>query len=214
MRLILVSIIAIVLASSVLAEVVVEVHLRVSKNDSVVVEQFRTVLGKPDLSAVFASDYRVIVKEGNLTKFSTFVPVEFAQVEPWSQEVIIPKQEFDSTGVSFKLPYFGNIGEVVLLREDSRLLTLQLSDLCNGNVVCDYSENFLSCEEDCPLKSADGYCYPASDKVCDPDCAKAVDADCFVPSSRKKFFAVVLVVLLVLALLGGVWYLIERAKHL
>ncbi|MEM2918206.1 MAG: hypothetical protein QXY62_01735 [Candidatus Altiarchaeota archaeon] len=50
-----------------------------------------------------------------------------------------------------------------------------------GNGICesDEGENFLNCREDCPPESKDKYCNGIADGICDPDCLRNLDEDCF-----------------------------------
>ncbi|MCX6801547.1 MAG: hypothetical protein NT067_00385 [Candidatus Diapherotrites archaeon] len=85
------------------------------------------------------------------------------------------EKNFDKT---IWLPYMEKAKYVVLEGVDGEIARFDLGVLCNKNGRCDSAENFLSCEQDCPLNKADNYCLPLTDKICDPDCAKGVDPDC------------------------------------
>ncbi|MCX6710457.1 MAG: hypothetical protein NTV63_05935, partial [Candidatus Woesearchaeota archaeon] len=47
-----------------------------------------------------------------------------------------------------------------------------------GNSICDNTESYLNCPDDCPSGGRDLYCDSKSDGRCDPDCAKSEDPDC------------------------------------
>jgi hypothetical protein len=76
------------------------------------------------------------------------------------------------------LPYMENAKYVVLEGLEGEIARFDLGVLCNKDGKCDSTENFLSCEQDCPLDKTDNYCLPLADKACDPDCAQAIDPDC------------------------------------
>jgi hypothetical protein len=76
------------------------------------------------------------------------------------------------------LPYMENAKYVVLEGVEGEIARFDLGVLCNSDGKCDSAENFLSCEQDCPLGKEDNYCLPLADKICDPDCAEGIDADC------------------------------------
>jgi len=52
-------------------------------------------------------------------------------------------------------------------------------EICNKDGICDPRENYENCPEDCPSGSGDGYCDGLQDLVCDPDCSRSEDVDCF-----------------------------------
>ncbi|MFH1234935.1 MAG: hypothetical protein V1493_04975 [Candidatus Diapherotrites archaeon] len=76
------------------------------------------------------------------------------------------------------LPYMENAKYVVLEGLNGEIARFDLGVLCNNDGKCDSAENFLSCEQDCPLDKTDNYCLPLADKICDPDCAQGIDKDC------------------------------------
>lgn len=52
-----------------------------------------------------------------------------------------------------------------------------------GDKICDITETYHSCPQDCPSGSADNYCDKAEDNICDPDCFDQ-DPDC--PGYQEK----------------------------
>lgn len=56
---------------------------------------------------------------------------------------------------------------------------ISVREICNKNGICDSRENYENCPEDCPSGSLDGYCDGLWDLICDPDCSRSEDVDCF-----------------------------------
>ncbi|MEK6968361.1 MAG: hypothetical protein AABX51_07060 [Nanoarchaeota archaeon] len=46
------------------------------------------------------------------------------------------------------------------------------------NSICDSSETYITCPQDCPSGSADKVCDRVKDGKCDPDCPASLDLDC------------------------------------
>lgn len=62
--------------------------------------------------------------------------------------------------------------------EVTKLMNLNFDEGVCGDGACVLGENFLSCPEDCPSGSYDGYCDKIRDGNCDPDCKPEEDSDC------------------------------------
>lgn len=79
------------------------------------------------------------------------------------------------------LPYYKEAALIMLAKKDgSKKLDVSvgfLADLC-GNGKCDAHESYGDCPADCEPSGKDNYCNKTQDLVCDPDCGKALDADC------------------------------------
>ena len=76
------------------------------------------------------------------------------------------------------LPFLENAKTVSFEHGKSILAEEDLGILCNNNGECGERENYLSCEEDCPLEKEDEYCTGVADGICDPDCSQGIDPDC------------------------------------
>lgn len=55
-----------------------------------------------------------------------------------------------------------------------------------GNTICDSTETYYSCPQDCHSGGRDGYCDSVSDGICDPDCSPNQDSDCTPSSTPAK----------------------------
>jgi putative hemolysin len=62
--------------------------------------------------------------------------------------------------------------------EVSLLMELSFEETTCGDGTCGIPENYLTCPEDCPSGSFDGYCDRVEDGICDPDCESGLDPDC------------------------------------
>lgn len=62
--------------------------------------------------------------------------------------------------------------------EVTELMNLSFEETWCGDNACSDPENYLTCPEDCPSGSDDGYCDGIKDNKCDPDCEKNKDPDC------------------------------------
>jgi hypothetical protein len=78
-----------------------------------------------------------------------------------------------------RLPYFAEAARIELYHSDKLIFKYKI-DLCNKNSICEIEkhENYLSCPEDCPSGSKDGYCDKILDGRCDADCLEEMDIDC------------------------------------
>lgn len=94
------------------------------------------------------------------------------------------RDEFIENETSFEallfFPFFEEAEIIAIGAEDGNLMAFVgiKEILCNGDGECGEGENFLSCEEDCPLRESDNYCLPETDNICDPDCIEGLDEDC------------------------------------
>jgi len=74
------------------------------------------------------------------------------------------------------------IAKMINKREIAILtLTLIMISLANaftcGDNICDVTETYHSCPQDCPSGGSDNYCDKVDDNICDPDCFDQ-DPDC------------------------------------
>ncbi|MEM2919043.1 MAG: DUF333 domain-containing protein [Candidatus Altiarchaeota archaeon] len=67
--------------------------------------------------------------------------------------------------------------------EVTKLMNLNFDEGVCGDNICVLGENFLSCPQDCPSGSYDGYCDGLKDGKCDPDCEIGKDPDCKISTT-------------------------------
>ncbi|MBW3015260.1 hypothetical protein KY330_02460 [Candidatus Woesearchaeota archaeon] len=70
---------------------------------------------------------------------------------------------------------YNNAIEFSVIEEEPEITIIQA---CNSNLICDGSENYLTCPSECKSGSKDSYCDGVSDDRCDPDCDAVTDPDC------------------------------------
>lgn len=119
-----------------------------------------------------------ILNENNEILYEKWVYVSF---------FIFDIGEVNYSSLSFTLPKLENVKTFKLIYKGEEKFSLNLpSILCNNNKICDNSENYLSCPDDCLINAKDGICMNAKeneekdyweDGVCDEDCYK--DDDCY-----------------------------------
>jgi len=61
----------------------------------------------------------------------------------------------------------------------SNILVTHVKCIPNGLCEVDQGENYLTCSDDCPSGSSDNMCDMVRDDICDPDCTKESDLDCY-----------------------------------
>jgi len=153
-------------------------------NGEVIVDDIHVVYGTPSEND---SDGRHIAQLLD-RDLSTLYQLRFFldKIEPTLPETIPPEKydEFIAAETSYEaliyFPYLEGAEIIALGAEDGNLMAfVGIKDIiCNNNGECDDGENFLSCEQDCPLEEEDNYCLPVSEGVCDPDCIEGLDEDC------------------------------------
>lgn len=65
--------------------------------------------------------------------------------------------------------------------------------------ICQATENYVFCPDDCPSGGSDELCDRIRDKRCDPDCSNS-DVDCG-PERKGYFMAFIIIFRLVLGIL-------------
>lgn len=83
---------------------------------------------------------------------------------------------YDNATVLIRFPYTPETAKVEIYHGGVKLQEIDL-ELCNHDGNCSGRENFLSCPEDCPPGSQDGYCDMIRDTRIDPDCYEGEDPD-------------------------------------
>lgn len=83
----------------------------------------------------------LIVEEENVLHFLGF-DVNFLLMTD-------PPQVVDRRIISKKVPYFGNIGTLMLYHNDRLIFDYDLEKLCNHDTVCNGFENEITCAQDC-----------------------------------------------------------------
>ncbi|HLC63450.1 MAG TPA: hypothetical protein VJJ21_03960 [Candidatus Nanoarchaeia archaeon] len=85
----------------------------------------------------------------------------------------------------------------------------ELTVYCSPNNICDKSENYLNCPQDCTTGAQDGICNPIQDSICDQDCTKGADSDC---KDQKSSFTWIYYLLSGIILLAIIIFVIMKLK--
>ena len=76
--------------------------------------------------------------------------------------------------------------------------TIGFARLCGDN-VCQASENYGTCAQDCRSGVRDGYCDGIADGTCDADCGAGQDSDCKAQPGSGVFWAAFAIVVVLAA---------------
>ena len=137
----------------------------------------------------------------------SIIPEKYVLKDSYSAELIdfsdttTYKTSFSPAGYgpfTLTLPYKTDAKEIIIRNPSNeellRIPVLQFADTCN-NAVCEPSESYETCPEDCPSGGKDDYCDGNRDHICDPDCTEEADPDCLkqvkeeikIPEPEKIF---------------------------
>jgi hypothetical protein len=168
-----------------LTDRVIDIHLLVYQNDTVVMDSIQLREGRPSLSQPQDGNYQLTVSDatGEILDRIRF-PLYYDYTGPVLKGVDYSGIRFDPVTFDYKVP-FTEAMKRLDLSHDGRVIFSTELDFCNANQVCDPMETFETCPADCPLNRSDSFCTPANDDVCDPDCWEGVDPDCSVRYSGE-----------------------------
>lgn len=192
----LIPFLVIVLLFSVLvtATKVMQVDLTIYKDDTVVLDGFRVYEGQVDEYPIERSDYILkLTNKNNLIIDEVKLPVSFYvhAVQP---------VETDSLLISAELNYNEDWKLLEVYHDDNLIFQKDIENyFCNSNNICEENENYVSCEQDCPSGSKDGWCDRKTDGKCDPDCLEGIDKDCLEEPEKKFPWPVLIIILIAVA---------------
>ena len=148
--------------------------LTICKNDSTKLEIFGVNIGEPFFPEKEGGAYSVVIedKKGDEV-FKKDLDLKFVLLSD-------PPVMLECGGLSASIKYNKNYHKLSVYRGDNLIFYEELPAFCNEDTICDPSENFFSCEVDCPSGSADGVCDgKLYDGICDHDCDPKSDwKDC------------------------------------
>jgi len=157
---------------------IIDLDLLIHKNDTVEKRWIHLVDGTPSVASGGEGQYSLLVKDvNNNTMFNYTFDAFFDYDGPVVKGENYSGINLDSYELSLKIGYDDEMNKVELWN-GSDLLFMELLDFCNKDSVCNGSETYLSCWDDCSAWSTDGLCINEIDQHCDPDCAEDIDLDC------------------------------------
>jgi hypothetical protein len=205
--LVLLSFCTLLLTVPILAEERIELDLIINQNGSATLFNSRTFFGIGRITQTF-SDYSLsLFDKNNMELKKSYIPVSFL--------ILDPTQEVDEIPVTVNLPYSQDYKQLKVFDNNNAVILQQdLTHLCNLNDVCDFTENTVSCPDDCPSGAQDLFCDRIEDGKCDADCLFG-DNDCHEGASNAGGSSL-------LTFLGGIfvlfaaflmWYYMIRKKE-
>lgn len=123
-------------------------------------------------------DYRLtVVDPSDQVLWSQAFDIYFDYYGPVYEDIDYSNIKYLSFPFSYRIPYTQGMDKLVLYHNAQAIFSKTL-DFCNKNQVCDTTETYLTCPDDCPLDREDKICIDRKEGVCDPDCLGGVDPDC------------------------------------
>ncbi len=164
--------------ASVVSDKIIDLDLLIHKNDSILNQRINLVDGSPSIVNSEEGIYSLLIKDVNgIALFNyTFEPF-FYYNGPFVKDANYSGINLDEYDLSLRIGYDDEMRQLEL-RKNSTIIFSELLNFCNQDEVCNGSETYLSCWDDCKSYSQDGLCLNYSGDGCDPDCAKGVDSDC------------------------------------
>lgn len=195
-----------ILCCSLAAGNILEINLRINKDDSVTGDikvsigassTYRNESGNYLLKILDAAGNRIWSKSYNLKFVVLTNPGTFTDFEL----------------VNEKIGYDRRMYELRLYRNNSMIYKRYL-DFCDSNGICDKNENSISCPEDCDIAIKDNLCTAFEDNVCDPDCIEGRDIDCREVEAKRKQASISLAFLFIMlaALIAAALFEREKLK--
>ncbi len=167
------TILSVLILQLVSAETMCEFDFFIYKNDTVEFIKARSYIGNPESAELKSSDYGLVFVDASGKRVGQInLPVIFY--------VLDPLEEVDSIPLSVRQPCNADWNELQIYHQNERIFSASVKELlCNNDGICNNYETVLTCPNDCPSGSKDGWCDKKSDSICDPDCIiGAGDPDC------------------------------------
>jgi hypothetical protein len=152
---------------------IIVLNLEVYKNDTVTLLELSLHEGV-ESTPTYPGDYEIrLLDASGVSIYTSSFGIPFYVLGH-------PPKPVDHVSLLLGLPYSENVKKVVLLHNDKVIYSKDL-EFCDFDMLCEESENYLSCPNDCPSGSKDRYCDAIEDGICDPDCGGRTDVDCTPP---------------------------------
>ena len=157
---------------------IIDLDLLINKNNSVEKRWIHLVDGEPSILTNDEGTHSLLLKDiNNNTIFNYTFYAFFYYDGPMVKGENYSGLNLDYYDLSLRINY-DNRTHKMELTNGSDILFSEILDFCNQDSICNGSETYLSCWQDCRAWSLDALCINNSDKHCDPDCAEGIDPDC------------------------------------
>jgi len=157
---------------------VIEIDIVIYPDDTVKEEKIILSSGRPTRYYQKGRDYKLSVfNEGEKVLWSQAFDIYFDYNGPVYENIDYTKIKFGNFPFHYKIPCTHSMHKLVLYHKD-KVIFSKILNFCNNNRVCDATETYQTCPNDCPLDKKDKICIDRAEGICDPDCLKGVDPDC------------------------------------
>jgi len=156
----------------------IDLNIIIYPDDTVVEDKMILRYGRPTRYYQKGEDYKLtVVDEGGKVLWSQTFNIYFDYNGPVYEDVDYSEIKYTDFPFSYRIPYTRGMYKLVLHHKDEAIFS-NILNFCNNDEVCDTTETYLTCPEDCPLDKKDKICIDRNEGICDPDCLKGVDPDC------------------------------------
>ncbi len=156
----------------------IDLNIFIYSDDTVEEDKIILRYGRPTKYYQKGKDYKLtVVDEGGKVLWSQTFNIYFDYNGPVYEGVDYSKIKYTKFPLSYRIPYTRGMHKLGLHHKE-KVIFSKILNFCNKNKVCDTTETYLTCPDDCPLDKKDKICIDKDEGICDPDCSKGIDPDC------------------------------------
>ncbi len=157
---------------------VIDMDIIIYPDDKVKEEKVILSYGRPTRYYQKGQDYKLsVLNESGKVLWSQTFDIYFDYNGPVYLNKDYSEIKYQSFPFSYRIPYKKGMHKLVLYHKD-KIIFSRILNFCNNNKVCDATETYQTCPNDCPLDKKDKICIDRAEGICDPDCLKGIDPDC------------------------------------